>query len=173
MKTKRYARALLVFLVVFLNVGCDQISKEAARKNLQEKEVVSIVKDNFILTKVENKGAAMSMGSTMNPTLKLIVLKIIPIIILLGLFGIAIRKKDVTVISSVALAFIIGGGIGNIYDRFLYNSVTDFMHIDLGGVFKTGIFNMADVSVVVGTLLILTHALFTYKKQAKVTSEEK
>ena len=49
----------------------------------------------------------------------------------------------------------IGGGIGNIYDRFLYGSVTDFLFIDLGGVFKTGIFNIADLSVTTGMILII------------------
>jgi signal peptidase II len=55
----------------------------------------------------------------------------------------------------VGLCCIIGGGIGNLYDRILYSSVTDFMHIDLGGIFKTGIFNMADVSVMLGTGLLI------------------
>ena len=58
----------------------------------------------------------------------------------------------------VGLTFIIGGGIGNMIDRVLYGSVTDFMLIDLGLV-KTGIFNAADVSVMIGTGMILLHTL--------------
>ena len=60
----------------------------------------------------------------------------------------------------IALSFIIGGGIGNIYDRILYNSVTDFMYFELGS-FHTGIFNMADVSVVVGGFLILLNSILS------------
>ena len=52
------------------------------------------------------------------------------------------------------IGFIIGGGIGNIYDRFVYGSVTDFFHIDFV-IFQTGIFNMADVSVMVGMFILL------------------
>jgi len=58
----------------------------------------------------------------------------------------------------LAFSFIIGGGIGNIYDRILYGSVTDFMYLELGS-WHTGIFNMADVSVVIGTALLLINLL--------------
>lgn len=54
----------------------------------------------------------------------------------------------------LAFAFVVGGGIGNLIDRIAYGSVTDFYQIKLG-IFKTGIFNMADVSVTIGVLLIL------------------
>ena len=55
-------------------------------------------------------------------------------------------KKDVV---------IIGGGVANIFDRIVYGSVTDFLYINLGGIFKTGIFNIADLSVTTGMILIL------------------
>jgi signal peptidase II len=70
----------------------------------------------------------------------------------------------------VGLSFIVGGGIGNLYDRILYSSVTDFFHIDLGGIFKTGIFNMADVSVMVGMGLILLAGI-THKKNKQTPLE--
>ena len=67
----------------------------------------------------------------------------------------------------IGLSFIIGGGIGNIYDRIVHHSVTDFMFLEYGSL-HTGIFNMADVSVVVGTILILLQAL-----SSKITSLSK
>jgi len=57
----------------------------------------------------------------------------------------------------------VGGGIGNMFDRYLYGSVTDFLHIDLGWL-RTGVFNMADVSVMVGTALILLHSFSSPSK---------
>ena len=65
------------------------------------------------------------------------------------------RDKGIDKTSLIGFCFIIGGGIGNIYDRILYGSVTDFLFIDLGGVFKTGIFNIADLSVTTGMIMIL------------------
>ncbi|MGB5497334.1 MAG: signal peptidase II, partial [Maribacter sp.] len=54
----------------------------------------------------------------------------------------------------LSFAFVIGGGIGNLIDRIAYGSVTDFFQIKMG-IFKTGIFNMADMSVTTGVLLLL------------------
>jgi signal peptidase II len=59
--------------------------------------------------------------------------------------------------SALALSFAIGGGIGNIYDRLVHGSVTDFMHINFG-LFQTGIFNMADVSIMVGMFIFLAQS---------------
>lgn len=50
--------------------------------------------------------------------------------------------------------FVIGGGIGNLADRIIHGSVTDFLHLDLG-VLQTGIFNFADVSIMAGLMMIL------------------
>ena len=65
------------------------------------------------------------------------------------------KDKSIDKLSLIGYRSIIGGGIGNIYDRFSYGSVTDFLFIDLGGVFKTGIFNIADLSVTTGMILII------------------
>ncbi|MCY1383789.1 Lipoprotein signal peptidase [compost metagenome] len=54
---------------------------------------------------------------------------------------------------------LIGGGIGNVYDRIVYGSVTDFMHIDFV-LFKTGIFNIADISIMTGVSIMFVHTFF-------------
>jgi len=53
----------------------------------------------------------------------------------------------------VGLCFVIGGWVGNLFDRVLYGSVTDFLFIKVG-IFETGIFNLADVSIMTGMFLI-------------------
>ena len=67
--------------------------------------------------------------------------------------------------SLIGFCCIIGGGVANVYDRIVYKSVTDFFHIDLGGVFKTGIFNVADMSVMLGMGLLLYGNFKTNKKE--------
>jgi signal peptidase II len=58
--------------------------------------------------------------------------------------------------------FVIGGGIGNVFDRIVYGSVTDFLHINFG-FFQTGIFNLADLSIMTGVFIILLQSLFKRK----------
>jgi signal peptidase II len=62
---------------------------------------------------------------------------------------------------------VVGGGIGNIYDRIAHGSVTDFMHLRFGAL-QTGIFNVADVSIMIGVGLIL---LDTWVKKKEDTNK--
>jgi signal peptidase II len=158
MKISKSLRMLLIFGLILMNVGCDQVSKSVARSNIDARERISVIGEYVILMKTENKGAFLGFLSSMeNPILKMIFLIILPIAVLFFILRMIIIDTDLDNYMIFGLCCIIGGGIGNLYDRILYRSVTDFMHIDLGGVFKTGIFNMADVSVMLGTgLLILS-----------------
>jgi signal peptidase II len=139
-----------------MNIGCDQVSKSVARKHIDATERISVIGEYVVLLKTENKGAFLGFLSTMeHPVLRTIFLILLPIAVLLFILRIIILNTDLDNYMIVGLCCIIGGGFGNLYDRILYQSVTDFMYIDLGGIFKTGIFNMADVSVMLGTALLL------------------
>jgi len=156
-------RIVLIFTLIILNIGCDQISKNMVRDQVKFRSTTEIIGEKFILTNVENAGAFLGMGSELNPIIKFILLLFLPVIVLLLVLRYLLIKRDLDNITLIGLCFIVGGGIGNLYDRILYGSVTDFFHIDLGGIFKTGIFNMADVSVMVGMGFILL-ASFLYRK---------
>ena len=71
--------------------------------------------------------------------------------------------KALDKISIIGFSLIIGGGIGNIFDRIVYGSVTDFFYLDFWGIFQTGIFNIADLSVTTGMILIL---ISSFKKNS-------
>ena len=163
-------RIVLIFTLIILNIGCDQISKKMVRDQVEFRSTTEIIGEKFILTNVENAGAFLGMGSDLNPIIKIIFLLILPVVVLLLVLRYLLIKQDLDYSSLIGLSFIVGGGIGNMYDRILYGSVTDFFHIDLGGIFKTGIFNMADVSVMVGMGFILL-AGFTHKKNKETQIE--
>lgn len=156
MKMSRSLRMLFIVGLILINVGCDQVSKSVARQHIDDTERISVIGEYVVLMKTENKGAFLGFLSSMeNPILKSIFLILLPIAVLLFILQMIIINTDLDRYMIFGLCCIIGGGIGNLYDRILYSSVTDFMHIDLGGVFKTGIFNMADVSVMLGTALLI------------------
>jgi signal peptidase II len=143
-----------IIAFVLLNIGCDQISKNIVRRNVEPKEYIQLVGDNLILTNVENTGAMLGFGQGFSPNLKLILLQGLPSIVLLILLVRTLQKTNLNRWMVLAFAFVIGGGIGNLIDRIAYGSVTDFFQLKLG-MFKTGIFNMADISVTTGVLLLL------------------
>ncbi|HAA10548.1 MAG TPA: signal peptidase II [Cytophagales bacterium] len=151
-------RILLLLALIAFNTGCDQVSKAMVRQQIAPDEVITVIEPYFVLTKVENTGAAMSAFSNLPQVPKILVLQVLPLVLLTLLFVWVIRMKKQPWLLSIAICFYIGGGLGNIWDRLLYGSVTDFMFIHVG-LFKTGIFNFADVSVMVGTALLLIYAI--------------
>lgn len=153
MKNKTW-KNILILLIVLLNVGCDQASKKVAREQLSYHEEIQVLGPQLIITKVENTGAFLGMGNQLPNWAWTLTMLVLPIAVLLGLFAYLLARNEFNQWQVVALSFIIGGGIGNLIDRFLYQSVTDFLFIDLGFA-HTGIFNMADVSVMTGTIMLL------------------
>jgi signal peptidase II len=111
---------------------------------------------------VENTGAMLGFGANFPPIIKIILLQIIPVFVLMVLLYRVLTKKRIDRWLVFAFALVIGGGIGNLIDRIIYGSVTDFFQIRLGFL-KTGIFNMADVAVTIGVLMILFLSLFGKK----------
>ena len=159
-------RSTSILLIIIITIAVDQISKIIVRKHVDVSSSSNIIGEYFTLHNVENTGAFLGMGSDLNPTLKLILLLILPVVVLGFVLRHILKDKSIDKLSLMAFASIIGGGIANVYDRFAYGSVADFFHIDLGGVFRTGIFNMADLSVTTG-MIILVIASFKKKKKEK------
>lgn len=164
MKQKLIVYRFYIAILVLLNVGCDQITKEVVRENVMSRDYIELIHDNLILTNVENTGAMLGFGANFPPFAKILLLQLLPVLVLLLLLYRILTKKTIHTWLVIAFAFVIGGGIGNLIDRIAHGSVTDFFQIRLG-IFKTGIFNMADVSVTTGVLLILCLSLFGKKMQ--------
>src|SRR5690606_10514587 len=130
--------------------------------DLQRGDRICLIGDAFIMMNVENTGALLAMGSDLNPTLRLIFLLILPFLVLGFVLRYVVKDQSLDNVSLLAFSCIIGGGIANVFDRIVYGSVTDFFFIDLGGMFKTGIFNMADLSVTTGMIILV---LISFKKK--------
>ncbi len=162
-------RNIFITLLIVFNIAIDQITKVLVRANFEYREIKSIIGDYFILQYVENKGAFLGMGSDMNASLKLIFLLILPTLVLGYVIYYIIKTKELDRLSLIAFCCIIGGGIANVFDRIVYGQVTDFFFINLGGVFKTGIFNVADLSVTTGMVMLLFSGVFNTKKKEKVS----
>ena len=157
----RRKRNILITIIVLLGIAFDQISKVWVRNNFESYIETSIVGDIFTLIKVENTGAFLGMGSELPETLRVLLLIILPVIVLVGITVYTYLEKSLDKTSIIGFSLIIGGGVGNIFDRIVYGSVTDFLYLNFE-FFKTGIFNIADLSVTSGMILIL---ISSFKKK--------
>lgn len=162
MQSKTVFRTLIIFAIIIINIGCDRISKNVVRESLDYNQTIGYVNNYVTLTKVENTGAFLSVGNSLPKMVRVLVLIILPLLVLVFAFYFLLMKKNISALTLTGLSFIIAGGIGNLYDRVMFGSVTDFLHINFV-IFQTGIFNMADVSIMAGMFLILLQMMVKRK----------
>ena len=153
---KRNIKIILFCSISVVFIGCDQVTKELAKVHLKDKPVLSFYHDTFRLDYIENTGAFLSFGDNWSPTTSFWLMSVLPLLFLMGLFVYAIRKTATTTFMHLfPFVLIFAGGLGNIIDRFLYNRhVTDFMNMGINNL-RTGIFNVADVYVTGGVIMLL------------------
>ncbi len=145
---------MVFYLLVIGIVILDRLSKILAVKYLAPIGSYPLIKDIFHLTFAKNDGAAFSILS--NKQLFLIIVTAIVICFVLGL----LYKSVSTGASpwfSLSLALIAGGAIGNWIDRIVYNYVVDYFEFRF---INFAIFNVADVFIVCGTILMCYLVIF-------------
>jgi signal peptidase II len=164
LKHSRYLSKIWIIVIVLMTVGCDQVSKELTRQKVTPQAFIPVIENHLILTNVENTGAMLGFGQDFSPIVKRFIFQGLPLLVLVVMLIRIMTKPKLNTLLLVAFALIIGGGIGNLIDRIAYGSVTDFFQIRLGFL-RTGIFNIADVAVTTGVLLLLL-LIFRGKKLA-------
>ena len=165
---KKFAiRIILVITSLFILVGCDQATKQAAYKQLKDNpktEIAGIVHLKYI----ENDGGMLSLGSNLPDTVKFIIFILFVSVFLAILFIYIIKNQQEYFLKQFALILILSGGLGNLIDRvFNEGKVIDFIRVRLP-LIENGIFNIADFYVTIGFVLLLASLL---NKRIKIINE--
>jgi signal peptidase II len=154
-RDRRWLLLLLSAVVVLL----DRLSKQWIEAHIKLGGAIVVIPRIFRLTHVLNTGAAFSIfESSKSPTLVrdlLVVFSILAIVVVLGLLFSIGRQLTPT---SVALALILGGAIGNLYDRLRFSYVVDFLEVHIIR-YHWPDFNVADSCIVIGACLLLLEML--------------
>jgi signal peptidase II len=146
-------RFALVLLSIFCTVGCDRVTKEWAYHSLRTTPPRSYLHDTVRVLYTENTGAFLGMGGTLPPTVRFWMFTVGSGALLLGLLAWTVRRPT-SLLATIAPALIIGGGLANILDRAGDGGVIDFMNLGIGPL-RTGIFNVADMAITLGVVLLL------------------
>ncbi len=148
-------RLILVVIVLIACVGCDQAAKTMAVSNLPEMKTFSYLNDTLRLQLTYNRGAFLSLGSSLPDALRHSIFTVGNCIFLLCALAYLLFTKDGTFPVVLAISLVIAGGVGNLIDRIYHNgAVVDFMNIGIGPL-RTGIFNVADVAIMGGAILFI------------------
>ena len=151
--------AIIAIIVVLL----DQISKHFVCTNLKPVGSIPVIEGVLNFTYVENTGAAFGMLSDNR-----IVFMVFSVLIIVVLGYIVAMYHGQSKLFDVCLGLIVGGGVGNMVDRFYLGYVIDFIDFCAFD-FWVWVFNIADSAVVVGCILAIIFVLFDKKAQTMVS----
>jgi signal peptidase II len=143
----------LIYIGIIISlIILDQLSKYFALNYLAHVGSIPIIENIFHLTYVENRGAAFGMLQG-----HIIIFVIVASIATIGGLYYLHTNKDLKFIAKASIVLIISGAIGNLIDRIRLGFVVDYFDFRI---FWQYVFNVADVYVVVGTILLCIYVIF-------------
>ena len=154
MKNKNYIYTLASAFMLL-----DQIIKLIVINNMEISQEIKIIPKFFSLFYLRNTGAAFSIFG--NKTLFLIIISIVCLIVLKNYIKKLQRVTNLTIIS---LGILIGGIIGNLFDRVLRQVVIDYLSFNFFG-YSFPVFNLADIGITIGALLLIIDLLIEEKEK--------
>ena len=181
-------KLLPVLLTVFV-IALDQVTKALVVKYIarsdiepffgqdQENASIEIFGSFLRLIHVRNPAVAFSMGASLPQNIRTILFSFLPLIVIGFVFVIYFRNKDFTQLQRWSICGILGGGLGNLIDRFFRpDGVVDFIDCYFPIFFKSKIwptFNAADSAVVICGILFVISFIIVSVKRKKLEKKEK
>jgi signal peptidase II len=147
----------------------DRISKAVVAANVPLHDSVTVIPGFFRITHVLNRGAAFGLFSESPSQYKIGFLIGFSIIALLVVSTLLWKHTHQMTSTAFALSLIMGGALGNLWDRLFSGHVVDFLEFYLGNYIWPD-FNIADSAIVIGALILMAEIIFSPK--AQTTAEE-
>ena len=148
-------RSLLIALAVLL---LDRITKWAIAQTIPLEDTINIIPGFFRLTHLENTGAAFSLFADSSSPFRTTLLIAFSVAALSVVSVLLWKDRRVFHSGTLALSLILGGAVGNLWDRIANGKVTDFLDFYIG-IHHWPPFNIADSAIVVGALLLFMRML--------------
>ncbi|WP_058307888.1 signal peptidase II [Gracilibacillus massiliensis] len=150
-----------VYVIALAVIVIDQVTKWLIVTNMELGERISLIESFFYLTSHRNSGAAWGILQGQMTFFYIITIIVIGFII----FYIQKYAKE-SMLLGTALAFVLGGAIGNFIDRLFRKEVVDFFDIYIG-TYNYPIFNIADSALVVGVIIIFIYTFIDERNKKK------
>ena len=147
-----------------LVVLADRVTKVWVAAHIELGGGIPVIPRVLRITHWTNEGAAFSMfADSASPHLVRWVLVGFAAVLLIAVLVALVRLGDSFTLTTVALALVLGGALGNVHDRILYGSVVDFIEVHIFG-YHWPDFNVADSSIVTGACLLLLDSLLPRRR---------
>lgn len=147
------------FLIALGVLALDRFTKRLVAKDISLHDSITVIKRVFYITHAENHGAAFGLFNDSPAPWKIALLVMFSIVALVIVSVLLWRSSHVMTVTAVGLSLILGGALGNLWDRVLNGKVVDFLLVYIGS-YEWPAFNVADSAIVVGAGLLVYEILF-------------
>jgi signal peptidase II len=162
------SRAWLLLLSLLI-IAADRFTKWLVSTRIEVGSNVTVIAHVFAISHVENPGAAFSLfNDSSSPGRVRWMLLIFSVLAAVAVLTALLKLGRRITPTTVALALILGGALGNAYDRLRFGFVIDFLEVHIIH-YHWPDFNVADSAIVVGGILLLFDALFSGREEAPVS----
>jgi len=156
------------FSLTLVIIAIDQLSKWIITQTVRPWSVgFEFFGDFFRIVRVYNPGIAFSIGGSLSGDIRSVIFGLIPLAVIVIVIVVYFKSEDLNLFQRWCIAGIIGGGLGNLLDRFFRpDGVLDFLDFKFYGLFgleRWPTFNVADSSVVVCGILLMVSLLVSIK----------
>jgi len=148
------------FLIALLVIALDRVTKWAIARKLSLHDGIQVIPGFFRIIHAENPGAAFGIFADSPSPWKVGMLILFSVIALLIVTALLWKNSHTLTTTGVGLSLILGGAIGNLWDRLVSGHVVDFLLFYIGR-YQWPAFNVADSAIVVGAGLLVFEILFT------------
>jgi signal peptidase II len=148
------------FLIALLVIALDRLTKWTIAHRLSLHDGFQVIPGFFRIIHTENPGAAFGIFADSPSPWKVALLILFSVIALLIVSALLWKSSHILTTTGVGLALILGGAIGNLWDRLVSGHVVDFLLFYIGR-YQWPAFNVADSAIVVGAGLLVFEILFT------------
>jgi signal peptidase II len=148
------------FLIAVLVIALDRLTKWMIAQRLSLHDSIPVIPGFFRIIHTENRGAAFGLFADSPSKWKVGVLIVFSLVALLIVSALLWKNSHRLTSTGIGLALILGGAIGNLWDRVISGHVVDFLLFYVGQ-YQWPAFNVADSAIVVGAGLLVFEILFT------------
>jgi signal peptidase II len=159
---RRIVTHALLLIAVVATIGCDQVTKRMATSSLAGTAGRSYLGGVVRVAYTENTGGFLGLGAELPPAARTAIFTGATGVMLIGMIAIAFRER-LQGWALLGATLFVAGGASNWVDRLANGRVVDFLNVGIGPV-RTGIFNVADMALMLGGALLFVSEFRRYRR---------
>ncbi|HEX6897985.1 MAG TPA: signal peptidase II [Bryobacteraceae bacterium] len=154
-----FAAAVIVFVL-------DRITKGLIKADLSLWDSHTVIPGLFNIVHTENPGMAFGMLANLVSPWRSLILIGFSLLVLAIISAVLLRMGGADQLVRMGLALVMGGALGNLFDRVVHGTVTDFVELHVGEHYFPA-FNVADSAITVGACLLLLDMWYSKERKSQ------